>query len=278
MTTCLLLRGSLESTDNLYFHVLTITNYVTSNDPIYYYNDRVFVLNNKSAYYSELFDTSKYYYSIKKYELGLQTNTSYIFLLSNSGDSINNSNGAITKDTSIGYYDVVTADTTGIITQAQVDSDNFNNMNDNIGKMENTINDTFTNTDVTQDTNNDINNNLNFNNSNNLDSAYTGFFSRLTTLISSLGDYDLSQISSISLPVPHSSSSITLYSNLISSHLSSAITTIIYAFWYFIFGKYFISFIIKIYKLIVTGLILEKTNTNDEVITDDVLWKGVSHA
>lgn len=251
--------------------MLTITNYVTANNPIYYYNDSVFVLNNKSDYYKDLLDTGKYYYTIKKYELGLQTDTSYIFLLSNSGDAINNSDDEITKDISLGYYDVVTADTTGIITQAQVDSDNFNNMNDNIGKMENTINDTFSNTEVTQDTNNDINNNLNFNNSNNLDNAYTGYFSRITSLISSLGDYDLSQISSISIPVPHSSSSITLYSNLISSHLNNDLSTIIYAFWYFIFGKYFITFILKIYNLIVTGLILDKIETDDEVITDDVL-------
>lgn len=269
--------GDLANTDNLYFHLLRIDTGVSSPDnSIYYYSDKTFLLNKDSNYYRTWLDPQieGFYYYIPQNNLSLSTNTSYLYVLSNSSTQIQNSHGIYSVDISNGIYDVVQSDTTGVITATEEQSNIMKNIEEQNAQNSNTINNinnTLNDTNVSNSTNTDIDSNLNFDNSNILSSAYTDFFSRLTSTISSLSDYNFTDISTINLPIPHSNETIAINSDLVSSHLPSVITNIIYAFWYFIFGKYFIAFILKIYKLITTGDILTYSNTSHEIITNDVL-------
>lgn len=95
-------RGDYSEDVPLYFHLLKITNTVPDgNQSTYYYEPKVFKLTKDSNYYRTYdADTeNKYsYYFIKRSELTLDTNSSYLYVLSNSGHSITNSYGILQPD------------------------------------------------------------------------------------------------------------------------------------------------------------------------------------
>ena len=104
-------RGDYSYNDYLYFHLLQINYTITENDStIYYYSDKTFALNKDSKYYYtyENDTDNKYsYYSIPRSALGLDPNTSYLYVLTNSQKQFNNSSGILEKDDNSGIYDVV---------------------------------------------------------------------------------------------------------------------------------------------------------------------------
>lgn len=95
-------RGDYSDDVPLYFHLLKITNTVPDgNQSTYYYEPKVFKLTKDSKYYRTYdADTdNKYsYYYIKRSELTLDTDSSYLYVLSNSGNSITNSYGILQPD------------------------------------------------------------------------------------------------------------------------------------------------------------------------------------
>ena len=88
----------------------------------------------------------------------------------------------------------------------------INNVNNNL----NNINNALTNTNPDPSLDSDIDDSLDFNNQNEgLNNLNNGFFSRLTTMLSNLLGYDLSQDTSVSIPLPNSNKNIVLHSNII---------------------------------------------------------------
>lgn len=271
--------GDFSNTDTLYFHLLEITNGLANGDTsLYYYNDKIFALDKDSDYYRTWYDPSidGFYYYIPRYKLGLSQNTSYLYVLNNSKNQIQNSNGVIEKDVANGIYDVVESDTTGVITATEEENDRMKNIENSIITNEettNNINNALTNTTVSQDTQTDIDTNLNFNNNApQFSSLFNGFFSRLTSTISDLGNYQDTDVITIYLPIPFTNSTIPIRSDFIFSNQNNNflknITTLL---WYFIFGRYFLYFLINIYWLITNGQFFKYYLTQKEAITSDML-------
>lgn len=275
--------GDLTKNNNIYFHLLRIDNTVSTADgSIYYYSDKTFLLNEQSKYYSTYYgveDSSQFYYYVPRARLTLDTDSSYIYVLNNSATQIQNSNRLIEKDVANGIYDVLNSDTTGVISATEAQSDKLANIeqqlaeNQNgINNIENNVNDAFNNTTVSSETQTEIDANLNFNNQNStLNNLNGGFFTRLTTMISNLIPYNLSEDTTINIPYPNSNQYLTLHSNIISSNLSNTLILIINSFWVYIFSFYLFKFINKIYIAVSTGNILDTFNSNDEAITNNML-------
>lgn len=136
----------------------------------------------------------------------------------------------------------------------------------------NNINNFLNDSNINDSTNDDINNSLNFNNQNSsLNNLNGGFFSRLTTMLSNLLGYDLSQDTSVSIPMPNSNKYITLHSIDIYNNVTGALRLIINAFWFYIFAFYMWKFINKIYIAVSTGNILDTFSSSGEAITNDML-------
>ena len=258
-------RGSYSEDDTLYFHLLKITQTVTdNNDTIYYYSPTVFALNNKSNYYrtwdNDPNNDYSYYY-IDRANLRLDTNSSYLYVLTNSSQMITNSYGILQKDISNGIYDVVQSDTTGVITSQD-------SINDKIKDIDDTLDDNT----VSDDTKTNIDDSLDFNNQNTtLNNLNNGFFSRLTSMLSSIIGYDLSEDTPVEIPLPHSQKKIILHSNLLYNHVTGGLRVIINAFWLYIFTFYLWRFINKIYIAVSTGNILDTFSSSDEAITNNML-------
>lgn len=174
-----------------------------------------------------------------------------------------------------GIYDVVQSDTAGVITEQQALNDKIANINNNqqdIANNSNNINNYLNENTISNDTNDNINTNLNFDNTaTNFSNMYDTFFSRLSSTISNLGSYKLSDIETINLPIPFTQKTISLTSNIVSEHMPEILTSLFTAFWLFIFSKYFLAYILFIYRLIASGHILDNINSNTEIITNDVL-------
>ena len=125
---------------------------------------------------------------------------------------------------------------------------------------------------ILPETDTNISDSLQFNNSTpQFSNLFTDYFSQLTTLVGDLGNYDNSSVTTINLPVPYTNTNIPIRSDIVSSHLPADIYFIIQMVWYFIFGKYFVTFILKMYKLFTTGQILDYYSVDGEVITHDML-------
>lgn len=131
--------GTYDTSTNLYFKVLEVTNVVTDpNDPssnIYYFNDLTFTLNNKSQYYHQLLDTSIYYFSIPYNALKLKKDTSYYFLLTNDKTPFVNHQGELTTNENI--FDIALTDSSNLITTSDeiintLTNDNTSDNTDNI--------------------------------------------------------------------------------------------------------------------------------------------------
>lgn len=279
-------RGDYSENDALYFHLLKITNTVPDgNQSTYYYDSKVFKLTKDSKYYkiydSDTDNNYSYYY-VERSALTLDTNSSYLYVLSNSGDSITNSYGILQPDTAGGIYDVVESDSAGVITEQQALNDKITNINNNqqdiansqqeIANNSNNINNFLNENTVSSDTHNDVDTNLQFNNNSpQFAELQLNFFSRLSSIIADFGNYTLDIIDTINIPVPHSNNTISLRSDLMTSHIPNDIKFIINAFWCFIFGKYFLNYLLLIYKLITTGQLIDYYSSNDEIIVTDVL-------
>lgn len=270
--------GDYSRNDNLYFHLLEIDKTVSNSDTsIYYYSDKTFALNKDSEYFRTWVDPAieGYYYYIPRYKLGLSQNTSYLYVLNNSKNQIQNSQGIYTKDESNGVYDVVQSDTAGVITATEEESDRMKNIEQSLIQNQettNNISETLTNTTVPQETETDINGSLDFNNQNQqLTSLNNGFFSRLTSMLSNLLGYDLSEDTTVSVPLPNSNQSLVLHSINIHNNVTGALRLIINAFWVYIFTFYLWKFINKIYIAVSSGNILDSFSSGGEAITNDML-------
>ena len=134
------------------------------------------------------------------------------------------------------------------------------------------LNNALTNTTPDINISNEIDSSLNFDNQNQaLNNLNNGFFSRLTSMLSNLLGYDLSQDTSVSIPLPNSNQSIILHSKDIYDNVTGALRLIINAFWIYIFSFYMWKFINKIYIAVSTGNILDSFSSGGEAITNDML-------
>ena len=258
-------RGSYSENETLYFHLLKITNTINDgNNTIYYYSPKIFALTKDSKYYRTYdADTeNKYsYYYINRSALSLDTNSSYLYVLSNSSESFTNSYGILQPDIPGGIYDVIQSDTTGVITSQDSTNDKIQNIDD-------TLNDNT----VSSDTETNIEDSLKFDNKNDgLNNLNNGFFSRLTSMLSNLLGYNLSDDTSVSIPFPNSDKHLILHSKDIYNNVTGAIRVIINAFWTFIFTFYLWKFINKIYISVSSGNILDSFSSSGEAITNDML-------
>lgn len=264
--------GDYSANDYLYFHLLEVTNIMpmSNNDSTYYYNDHAFALNKDSKYYTQLLDTTKYYYEIPRSALGLNPNTSYFYVLTSSSTQIDNSINPITEGDDI--FDVIMQDTSGIISEDMATNDKLQNINQEFRDYQQQQEEFQNQNSITPETETDISNNLNFNSSTpQFSNLFNSYFSRLTSLIADLGNYQDSAVLTINLPVPHTNSSIPIRSDIFSSHVPADIYFIIQMFWLFIFGKYYLKFLLKIYHLASTGLLLDYYSLSGEIITQDML-------
>lgn len=145
------------------------------------------------------------------------------------------------------------------------------NHDETMNKMDD-INNALTNTTVDGSVSSDVENSLNFNNQNEgLNNLNNGFFSRLASMLSSLLGYNLTDVSTINIPLPHTNKVITLRSDLLYANMTDALKTLIFAFWTYLFTFYMFKFINKLYIAISTGNILDTFSSNDEVITNSML-------
>ena len=175
------------------------------------------------------------------------------------------------------------SDTAGVITEQQALNDKIANINNNqqdiansqqeISNNSNNINNFLNQNTVAADTQTDVDTNLNFNNSApQFSSLFNGYFSRLTTIVSDLGNYQDTDVITIHLPIPFTNDTIPISSNFIFSNQNNDflknITTLL---WYFIFGRYFLYFLINTYWLITNGEFFNYYLTQKEAITGDML-------
>lgn len=258
-------RGSYSQDETLYFHLLKITNTIKDDsNTIYYYSPKIFALNKDSKYF-RTYDAdieNKYsYYFINRSALSLDTNSSYLYVLSNSSESYTNSYGILQPDIPAGIYDVIQSDTTGVITSQDSTNDKIQN-----------IDDTLNDNNVSSDTETNIEDSLKFDNKNDgLNNLNNGFFSRLTSMLSNLLGYNLSDDTSVSIPFPNSEKHLILHSKDIHDHVNGAIRVIINAFWIYVFSYYLWKFINKIYISVSSGNILDSFSSSGEAITNDML-------
>lgn len=250
-------RGHYSENENLYFHLLKIDYTLSSNDgTIYYYSPKVFMLNKDSKYYKTYgadVDNDYSYYYVNRYYLNLDPNARYLYVLTNSSESFNNSVGLIEEDKENGIYHVISSNTTGVVTSQDSTNDKIQNIEDNM-------------TDTTPDPNidNDISSSFDYDNSNTqLDNAQGGFFSRLMSLFSSMYDYDITEVTTINVPLPHTQKVITLRSDIISSHIVDPLKSLITAFWAFVFYMYGYKFLNYIFIEIKEGKILDGDSLNN---------------
>lgn len=279
--------------DPLYLHRLEVSYIVPDgNNSTYYYSDQIFRLDSSSPYFEELGDSGSgvYYYGIPFYKFQFLKDSQYILFISSSPEGINNSNGPITSPFRDDIFQLVNLDTTNKLTDNQVITSFYQNNSDNTEDIVNNTQDTKDNTDdikestqniegfltdgsVSSSTEGDINSSLNFDNSNDaLNNQNSGFFTRLTSLVSSLATYNLGDDTSVVIPLPNShGKTITLHSQDIYEGVNGTLRSIINAFWLFVFMFYLWRFINKIYIAVSTGNILDTFSSSGEAITQSML-------
>lgn len=270
-------RGDYSENDALYFHLLKITNTVPDgNQSTYYYDSKVFKLTKDSKYYKTYdadTDNKHSYYYIDRSALTLDTDSSYLYVISNSGNSLTNSYGILQPDVPGGIYDVVESDTAGVITEQQALNDKITNINNNQQEFQKQQQEFQNQNSILPETETDIDTNLNFsNNAPQFSSLFNGFFSRLTSTISDLGNYKDTDVITVHLPIPFTNDTLPIRSDIIFSNQNNNflknITTLL---WYFIFGRYFLYFLINTYWLITNGQFFNNYLTQKEAITSDML-------
>ena len=218
-------RGDYSEDDALYFHLLKITNTVADgNQSTYYYDDHVFLLRKDTKYYRTYPNDTEHklsYYYIKRSQLTLDTNSSYLYVLTNDSDPITTTYGTLQIDVPGGVYDVIESDTAGVITAQDALNDKIANINNNqqeTANNSNNINNFLNENTVSNDTNDNIDTSLNFDNSApQFSSLFNGYFSRLTSIVSDLGNYQDTDIIIIQLPIPFTNNTIPIKSDLIFS-------------------------------------------------------------
>lgn len=256
--------------NTLYFKVLEVTNVVedenNAHNNVYYYNDLTFSLDSSSKYKKELFDTGTYYYSMPFKALKIKKDTSYYFVLTNSGDNINNTIGEITRSDNI--YDVILCDSADVVTTNEE------------------ILNSLTNNDPSDNTNDTINNNLprpsyDDNNINipgmNVDipddpttSSFNWIFNFFNNLINSYGNNDVEDINIEFTPFGwNDSSGSRVFSFSISPYLvrnflgeNNPILLLIESFYWFAVSYYILQNIRKYAEKIKTGDIMTHTDSN----------------
>lgn len=264
--------GDYSANDYLYFHLLEVTNIMpmSNSDSTYYYNDKTFALNKDSKYYTQLLDTTKYYYSIPRSALGLNPDTSYFYVLTNSKTQIDNSINPITEGDDI--YDVIMQDTTGIITQDMATNDKLQNINQEFNEYKQQQEEFQNQNSLTPETETDIENSLGYSNSNaEITNMRQGFFTRLSQMLANLTNYNLREDTAVAIPFPNTQKNITLHSIDIYNNVGEPLKTIINLFWIFIFNFYLYKFINHLYIAITTGKILKDFNATNETITNHML-------
>lgn len=240
--------GDFSVDTPLYLHVLQIWNKVenTGDDTIYYYTDNEFRLDSDSPYLIQYLDSDIWYYAIPRYKMGFSTDSVYLLVLSDNGDTISNSVGEIVKDDSSGIFEAVSVNTENIYTYQEMIDDNMQNINDELSN---------TDTDLSDE---DIEDVFEYDNHNSqLTNNHEGFFTRLLSLFSNLTDYNLGDDTTIEIPLPNSSKKITLHSNIIYQNIGEPLKSIIGAFWVYIFYMYAWKFFNYIFIEIETGKILD---------------------
>lgn len=277
----------------LYLHRLEVSYIVpVGNTSTYYYSDKIFRLDSSSPYCEELGDSGSgvYYYGIPFYKFEFLKDSQYVLFLSSSSEGINNSNGPITSPFRDDIFQLVNIDTTNKLTDNQVITSFYQNNSDNTQDIVDNTETTKDNTDdikestqniegfltdgsVSSSTQSDIDSSLNFDNNNSaLNNQNSGFFTRLTSLVSSLATYNLGDDTSITIPLPNShGKTITLHSQDIYNGVNGTLRSIINAFWLFVFMFYLWRFINKIYIAVSTGNILDTFSSSGEAITQSML-------
>lgn len=162
------------------------------------------------------------------------------------------------------------------VTQATLDDLNNNTKEKTEEQRHNETINSINNIDdfLTDDTvdENEIQDNLDFNNSNeDITNTNSGFFSRLTTMVSDLVDYDLSEDETIEIGLPFTTQKIILHSNMLYNVLPQSLQLLFSMFWSYLFGMYLFRFVNKIYIAISTGKILDGFSSSGEVITNNML-------
>lgn len=172
-----------------------------------------------------------------------------------------------------GIYDVVQSDTAGVITEQQALNDKIANMNNEINSYKEEQQEFQNQNSILPETETNIDTNLNFSNSApQFSSLFNGFFSRLTSTISDLGNYKDTDVITINLPIPFTNDTIPIRSDFIfSNENTNFLKNISVLLWYFIFGRYFLYFLINTYWLITNGQFFNYYLTQKEAITGDML-------
>lgn len=147
----------------------------------------------------------------------------------------------------------------------------LNNDSETIAQAIEDATDRILDTTVDSSTQSEISSNLQQNNNTNADSLTTNFFSTLVSSFESFTDYSLTSQEVINIPLPNSNKTITLRSRYLYDVLPDSFKTVIYGFWYFLFGFYMFKFINRIVIAVKSGNILNGLSSNDEVITNDML-------
>ena len=219
-------RRDYSENEALYFHLLKITYTVPDgNQSTYYYDDKVFLLRKDTKYYCTYPNDTEHkrsYYYIPRSELTLDTNSSYLYVLSNNSDPITTTYDTLQVNVSNGIYDVIESDTSGVITEQDALNDKIANINNNqqeTANNSNNINNFLNENTVSNDTNGNIDTSLNFNNSApQFNSLFNGYFSRLASIISELGNYQDTDVITISIPIPFTNNTIPISSDFIFSN------------------------------------------------------------
>lgn len=234
----------------LYFHLLGVIDSVASgNDIIFYYNDVSYKLDKKSKYFIESEPTD--YYSIPRYKLSLSLNSVYFFVISSDGSKINQSTNAITTDYD-GVYQVVSVNTTGILTQDDINNNNIKSITESSEDTLNEITDSHIDNDFAESLPTD---NVQDITSSGIDTIFSSIYNAFTS----------GTAQDIVFPVPFTDKSITLKATYVSDFLleyCSWVYALIQAFWGYLIGRFIVTDVMKKMTAIKSGNFDKIQNNN----------------
>lgn len=121
-----------DSKERLYLHRLEVATTVDLGDgnTVYYYNDKVFVLDFFTSYYNN--DPDHPGYTIPKYQFELENNKIYYFLLSSSATSLDHSYNLIDYTKIENAYDGFGVSTSDSFTYEQLQQEQQKKQNDQL--------------------------------------------------------------------------------------------------------------------------------------------------
>lgn len=257
------------TSDKLYLHILTEN--ATINDgtnDIYYYSNRILALNNQSQYFdvsgtgSDMFP----YYNIPFSFFRFEPNKNYIVFINDNDETVNNSVGAY--DFSNDYDGFSFSPTDEQLSASGVIINNQDNL---INQNEEFFNN-FTSDDYNENEVDSTLTDMSGASSSIDNSAYVGFFSTLFDKFEDVIDYDIEEVEQFVIPIPFTEKTIVIPSDLVYSRINeTTIYELIYIFWYFIFGLYIFKFANNLIIAIKSGEIMKGWNSNNEVITSEIL-------